>query len=380
MHVGKGVFLQNLDGPTRDAEVVAAEMDLALRAEAAGFDSLWAAEHHFDDYHMCPNVPQMLSFLAGRTTTALLGSMVIVLPWHHPVRVAEELAMLDHLSGGRVVLGLGRGLGRIEFDGFGVPMAESRTRFVEYAEALVQAFDTGKMSYHGELLRQSPVALRPRPLAPLRGRVYAAAVSPSSQDIMAKLGFGLLVIPQKPWEATEHEVAAYRERFVELNDAEPPAPLVVTWVVVHESAAAAQERYERYLVRYARSTVEHYEFGNEALAEVPGYEYYGKLAENLNKRGLAAFNRFLADLQVHGTPDAVTERLVHYARRLDAAGVVAVLSTYGGMDTGEAARNQALFAASVLPALKRVDPHRALPACAARAVVRRPSLGSGTEF
>jgi alkanesulfonate monooxygenase SsuD/methylene tetrahydromethanopterin reductase-like flavin-dependent oxidoreductase (luciferase family) len=361
MHVGKGVFLQNLDGPTRDAEVVAAEMDLALRAEAAGFDSLWAAEHHFDDYHMCPNVPQMLSFLAGRTTTALLGSMVIVLPWHHPVRVAEELAMLDHLSGGRVVLGLGRGLGRIEFDGFGVPMAESRTRFVEYAEALVQAFDTGKMSYHGELLRQSPVALRPRPLAPLRGRVYAAAVSPSSQDIMAKLGFGLLVIPQKPWEATEHEVAAYRERFVELNDAEPPAPLVVTWVVVHESAAAAQERYERYLVRYARSTVEHYEFGNEALAEVPGYEYYGKLAENLNKRGLAAFNRFLADLQVHGTPDAVTEQLVHYARRLDAAGVVAVLSTYGGMDTAEAARNQALFAASVLPALKRVDPHRALP-------------------
>src|ERR1700751_5538904 len=110
MHVGRSVFFQNLDG-RRDRDVYSSEVALALECEALGFQSIWLAEHHFSDYHMCPNVVQLLTYLAGRTETARLGSMVVVLPWHEPVRVAEELAVLDNLSGGRLILGLGRGLG-----------------------------------------------------------------------------------------------------------------------------------------------------------------------------------------------------------------------------------------------------------------------------
>jgi alkanesulfonate monooxygenase SsuD/methylene tetrahydromethanopterin reductase-like flavin-dependent oxidoreductase (luciferase family) len=362
MHVGRGLFLQNNGDPARDAEILATELRLAERAEADGFDSLWAAEHHFDGYHMCPNPVQMLTYLAGRTRGPLLGSMVVVLPWHDPVRLAEDLVMVDHLSGGRLVLGVGRGLGRIEFEGFRVAMGESRPRFVEHAEALVRGFETGTMAHDGEHYRQPAVELRPGPRGSLRGRVYAAAVSPASMDIMARLGFGVLVIPQKPWETTEAEIRTYRERYLEINGVEPPRPLLATWTVVHESAAAARELHEEHTVRYARSIVDHYEFGNEGLADIPGYEYYGALAKNLRKHGLESFTRFLADLQVHGTPAAVTEQLVDYARRIDAAGVIAVLSTFGHQSGTEAERNHDLFARSVLPQLQAVDTHRDLAA------------------
>ncbi len=88
------------------------EMNLDL-AEPLGFQSIWGVEHHFTDYTMCPDVLQFLTYMAGRTTRAELGSMVVVLPWHDPMRVAEEVSMLDHISSGRLILGLGRGAGKV---------------------------------------------------------------------------------------------------------------------------------------------------------------------------------------------------------------------------------------------------------------------------
>ena len=79
---------------------------MADLAEPLGFDSIWGAEHHFDDYTMCPNVAQFLTYMAARTKHVKLGSMVMVLPWHSPVRLAEEVSVLDNLSDGRVILGI----------------------------------------------------------------------------------------------------------------------------------------------------------------------------------------------------------------------------------------------------------------------------------
>ena len=108
MHVGMTTFFQNIGHAMSDAAVYAHELSMADLAEPLGFDSLWSAEHHFDDYTMCPNVGQFLTYMAGRTRKVKLGSMVMVLPWHDPVRLAEEVSVLDHLSGGRVILGIGR--------------------------------------------------------------------------------------------------------------------------------------------------------------------------------------------------------------------------------------------------------------------------------
>lgn len=357
MHVGMGAFFQGLDSPLSDGEIVASNVALAERAEGLGFDSIWTAEHHFTRYHMMANPVQFLTYMAGRTSSVRLGTMVVVLPWHDPVRVAEEIAWLDTVSRGRVVLGLGRGLGRVEFDNFRLEMGESRQRFVEYATAISSAMETGTIESDGELYIQPPAAIRPQAFTTFRGRTYASAVSPESAKIMARLGYGLMLIAQKPWETVKRETAEYRDLFLELNGAEPPAPVLVDFTVVHESAAAAAEMHEQYTVGYARSTVEHYEFTNPRLQTVNGYEYYAGLSRNIEKHGLAAFNRFLADLQISGTPDQVVDAMVSRVRELNAGGVVSALS-FGGMTPDVANANFELYATEVLPSLRRIDPAR----------------------
>src|ERR1700753_4106303 len=115
MHVGSALIFQATDPSRTDRDVLKAGLALRDLGEPLGFDSIWGVEHHFTDYTMCPDVLQFLSYFAGRTERVQLGSMVVVLPWHNPMRVAEQIVMLDHYSNGRFILGLGRGLGRVEF-------------------------------------------------------------------------------------------------------------------------------------------------------------------------------------------------------------------------------------------------------------------------
>lgn len=361
MHVGMSVFFQNLVAGQTDADVYRHELAMADLAEPLGFESIWSAEHHFNGYTMCPNVAQFLTYMAGRTKHVQLGSMVVVLPWHDPIRVAEQVAMLDQLSGGRVILGIGRGLGRVEFEGFKVPMGESRERFVAYGQAILNALETGCLQSDDPAYQQPPVQIRPAPFKSFKGRLYAAAVSPESARIMARLGVGLLIIAQKPWDKTLAELEAYRQIYREVNHCEAPQPLIASWIACHEDGQVANQMYERYIQRYSRSALEHYEFNNAGLADIKGYEYYGALAQNIAKHGADKFVEFLAALQVWGTPDAVYDKLAHYAGLVDAAGVIGVFS-YGGMPYDMAKRNVQLFAEKVLPRLKKLGAARAATA------------------
>ena len=111
MDVGLAIIFQGTDKGRTDLEVYQQELRLGCVAESLGYQSIWGVEHHFTDYTMCPDVLQMLTYFAGKSETLLLGSMVVVLPWHQPIRVAEQVSMLDNLSNGRLILGLGRALG-----------------------------------------------------------------------------------------------------------------------------------------------------------------------------------------------------------------------------------------------------------------------------
>jgi alkanesulfonate monooxygenase SsuD/methylene tetrahydromethanopterin reductase-like flavin-dependent oxidoreductase (luciferase family) len=365
MHVGMGFFFQGGEDRT-DHEVYAQQLEFLGQAEARGFESIWTAEHHFTRYQMMPNPVQFLTYAAAKTERAKLGSMVMVLPWHDPVRVAEEIAWLDTVSGGRAVLGLGRGLGSIEFDNFRLDMGESRQRFVEYATAISESLETGVIRSDGELYRQPPAELHPPAAATFRGRTYASAVSPESARIMARLGYGLILIAQKPWQTTVDETAAYRELFVELNGYPPPRPVLLNFTTVDADAGRARELHERYAMAYARSTIDHYEFTNERLEHIPGYEYYAGLRRNIQKHGLDRFNRFLADLQMGGTPDSLVEQTVERVRALDAGGVINVFG-FGGMSPEVAQRNLDTYVEHVLPRLRATDPSREI--CAVESVV-----------
>lgn len=357
MHVGMAAMFQRSDtGPT-DQEFCARDLAMVDEAEDRGFDSVWAPEHHFTDYVMSPNPSQFLTWVAARTSRVRLGTMVLVLPWHQPARVAEEISVLDTFSGGRVLLGVGRGLGPVEFDGFGVDMGSSRERFREAAEIIVGAFDSGVLCYDGEMYTQPQMKLRPAPMASLRGRVYASSISPESIDIVCKLGFGIMVIAQKPWQTIVDEIGAYTEKFVEINGCKPPRPLIVNFTILHEDPERARELHEKYTLAYNRSAVAHYEFDNPRLASIPGYEYYARLKGKIDKVGIDEFARFLSNMQTFGTPEAVTEELVRRVREIDGAGVISAFN-FGGMPIDVARHSFDLFTDQVLPKLKAADPYR----------------------
>ncbi len=355
MHVGMAAVFQNPGRARSDREVYASELRLADLAEPLGFQSIWGVEHHFTDYTMCPDVLQFLTYMAGRTQHTQLGSMVVVLPWHDPMRVAEEVSMLDNISGGRFILGMGRGAGKVEFDGFRLPMDESRARFVEAAEMLLRGLESGYCEYDGTYIKQPRAAIRPAPFKSFRGRAYAAAVSPESVPIMARLGIGMLIIPQKPWKEVAKELDEYRRVYREVNAAEAPAPVCAGWTFCDPSAERAREMARRYIGGYFKSVLDHYNFGSDHLATTKGYEYYGKMADKIQTYGADAVTDFFVDLQISGTPEQCYEQILDVRRRVGNEHFVGVFS-YAGMPYDEAERNIRLFAKEVMPQLQKLEP------------------------
>ena len=196
MKVGVLLVFQNWHPDLTDEEMFRSEIRLGEMAETLGYDSVWSVEHHFDDYSMCPDATQALSYLAGRTSSITLGTGAVILPWNDPLRVAEKITMLDHLAEGRLVFGMGRGLAKMEYTGFRQDMNEARERFDEAALMITSALETGVMENDGPFYPQPRVELRPRPSRSFKERTYSVAMSPDSVDAAAELGVRMMTFLQ----------------------------------------------------------------------------------------------------------------------------------------------------------------------------------------
>ncbi|MPY94670.1 MAG: LLM class flavin-dependent oxidoreductase [Acidimicrobiia bacterium] len=368
MHVGMASIFQGFGGQLSDREVWQADLALADLAEPLGFESIWSVEHHFTHYTMVPDVLQFLTYMAGRTTKVQLGSMVLVLPWHDPLRAAEQIVLLDHMSDGRLILGLGRGTGKVEFDGFRVDMGTARQQFKESAEAIFGALETGVMDYDGEFVKQPRTELHPGPFKSFKGRTYSATISPESAEIMARLGTGVLVVPQKPWHLVQEDVVTYRDTYREAIGEEPPSPIIAGWTIVDESADRAEELARKYIGGYWASVVEHYEFDKPHLKSTPGYEFHGQMYDRLSKPGgMEKMTDFYVGLQPWGTPDQVLEKITTFADMVGGDGYVGVFR-FAGMPAEEAERNMRLFAEKCKPVLQDLAP-----------AIERLDLGAGAR-
>jgi alkanesulfonate monooxygenase SsuD/methylene tetrahydromethanopterin reductase-like flavin-dependent oxidoreductase (luciferase family) len=354
MHVGYSAFFQNPGHRLTDREVYDNELRLAKLAEPLGFESVWTTEHHFTDYLISPDVMQFLSYMAGCTTKVYLGSMVVVLPWHDPIRVAEQVAMLDNMSGGRMILGLGRGLGRVEFEGFRVPMGESREMFAEYAQLVMQGLETGVCELDGKFIKQPRREIRPAPFKPFRDRTYAATMSPDSIPILARQGFGILVIPQKPWHEVEKDFAIYNATFREANGRDAPPPLASTFICVDENADRGAELAHKYIGDYYHSVMEHYELTKGHLADTKGYDFYHRVGKHIVKHGADKAADDFVKLMPFGTPQQVFDKIKFIHERVGNSGVIATLS-FGGMPYDLAEKNVRLFAKEVMPEVQKLQ-------------------------
>ncbi len=355
MDVGLAMIFQGTDKNRSDLEVYHNELRMGALAESLGYQSIWGVEHHFTDYTMCPDVLQMLTYFAGKSESLQLGTMVVVLPWHDPMRVAEQVSLLDNISNGRLILGLGRGLGRVEFEGFGVDMNHSREIFVESAQMLLQGLETGFCEFDGKYVKQVRREIRPRPHATFRGRTYAAAVSPESSRIMAELGIGLCIIPQKPWDMVARELEDYRSVYREVNGSDAPAPIVAAWTYCDEDENRAREMATRYIGGYWRSVVEHYELVGDHLRHTKGYETYGRMQEIASMAGgNDAMTEFFLGIQVWGTPEQCYEKIMTI-KNITGAGAFNGVFSYAGMPWDDAETSMHLFAREVMPRLQALD-------------------------
>ncbi len=177
MQFGGALLCQNyFRAPRPDHEIYAENLALAEMYEDLGFDMVWSTEHHFTDYELIPDPLQMLSYVCGRTRKIGLGTFVIVLPWHDPVRVAEQIAMLDNFAAGReLLLGFGRGAGEVEYNGFRVSMSEARERMIESIDIVRLALSQERFSFSGQHFTIPEMSIRPRPISQdLTSRMYGA--------------------------------------------------------------------------------------------------------------------------------------------------------------------------------------------------------------
>lgn len=336
-----------------DGQVVREETQLALLAAELGFDVVWSAEHHFYDYSFCPDNVLWLAGIAARAPQVDVGTAAVIMPWNDPLRVAEKIALLDHMTDGRVRFGMGRGLSRREFSHFhGIAMDESRARFDEGAAMVLEALRTGWIEGDGPYYPQPRTEIRPRPERSFADRTYAVATSDDSIDAAARLAAAMVMFADRSWQARLPSVERWRELYRRYHRTAPPPPLICDFVYCHEDADVATERGRAYIATYLESVLEHYEVTGGHFQGMRGYEAYAGAAGALKRMGQTGFLEGFLDATASGTPGQIIDK---YRARLDLLGPfeAAPAFRFGGIPYAETEASLRLFAAEVLPELKR---------------------------
>ncbi|MGK2913071.1 MAG: LLM class flavin-dependent oxidoreductase [Porticoccaceae bacterium] len=348
-----------------DHEVYKRELEICELAEPLGFNSIWAVEHHFTNYTMCPNPIEMLSYLAGKTSTIKLGTGAIIIPWHKdPLRVATDVAMLDNLSDRRLLLGIGRGIGRVEYDGFGVDMNDSRGIFEESSAMLLDMLESGQAKAHaGKYFQQAERTIRPAPMPPYLDRTFVTCQSPETADIIARMGLGMMVFAISPWKSRAQDCKVYRDAFRQYHGREAPPVVANVFVMVDEDGDRARELAHKYMSDYWISALRHYEMDGTHFQDVKGYEFYAKSAGMMRDRSAVSMENLYVGNQVFGTPRECIEQM---NRIQELAGPVTfnVSFSYAGLPYDRVKRQMKLFAEACLPQLQAVAPGTQAALCA----------------
>jgi len=174
--------------------------------EHGGYDAVWLAEHHFSTYSVCPSIHVMGAHIAAKTKRLRIGMGVSLTPFYHPLRLAEEVALLDVISGGRVNWGAGRGFDAKEYATFGIAREESYPKFREHLDVVLKAWTNERLTYHGDYCHYEDVEVLPKPLQSPHPPVWVASGSPDAIAWSASKGFSILMDPH----ASHEEIAAKR--------------------------------------------------------------------------------------------------------------------------------------------------------------------------
>jgi alkanesulfonate monooxygenase SsuD/methylene tetrahydromethanopterin reductase-like flavin-dependent oxidoreductase (luciferase family) len=279
------------------ASVYARALERIEIMDRTGYDAVWLAEHHFSSFSVCPSVHMMGMLAAARTERLRIGTGVSLAPFYHPLRLAEEVALLDQVSGGRVNWGAGRGFARVEFENFGVPPEESTSRFRETVEIVLRAWTEERLSFAGTHFRFDGVEVLPKPLQQPHPPVWMAATSESAIDWAAGRGFSILMDPH----AAHRDIGRKRRYYFEKLAAAGFSPEgrelpIARLLALGDTTAEAVEVARR---------------GAQWMVD----SYFGAQHRPVGVKDPAApgsdpVQRYLDEVILHGTPEAMLDEIL----------------------------------------------------------------------
>jgi alkanesulfonate monooxygenase SsuD/methylene tetrahydromethanopterin reductase-like flavin-dependent oxidoreductase (luciferase family) len=301
---------------------------------------------------MVPNALQFLAYWAGRTSRIGLGTIVLVLPWHHPIQTAHEIAMLDVLLQGRpYTLGVGRGLSAKEFDPLGIPQEQARQRFDEALDIIRLGLSQERFSYEGQIFKIPPTSIRPRPRHDdLIAGAVGAFMTPTSLEALARSGLGPVVLTLDSLDQVGRDMETFNAIRSEAGYQPDAQPIVYAFGYCAETEEEAQAGYRFQRVPDAAN---HYGFRDTSkFAATKGYEQYANIIQRSNESVAASEDGITEAMrsQLVGTPEQIIQK-AQEMQRLTSAKEIVVLFNYGGMPVSDSIRSMKLFAEEVLPAI-----------------------------
>ena len=326
-------------------------LDQIRLGDELGFDNAWFAELHFNPRFSITPSPLMLAAAAAETTKKIrLGVAVNLLPLHNPIRLAEDIATLDVLSGGRAEFGIGRGAMPTHFEGFNVSIAESRDRFMEALEFVVQAWTNERMSYEGRFFQARDLTITPRPVQSPHPPVRIASNSADTFELVGKLGYNMFATPViVPLPGIREGVKTYRNALTAGGYPIYGSELSINLPVFpfrdsngpEQALRASVENY----VKILSDTYEHPSI--DALAKKNPRVLHTR--ERL--KGMT-YEWWRDEVAVYGGPDACVERLRFLSEDLRPGEIICWFNPGGLVPHDSVLEAMNLFATRVMPRLR----------------------------
>jgi alkanesulfonate monooxygenase SsuD/methylene tetrahydromethanopterin reductase-like flavin-dependent oxidoreductase (luciferase family) len=337
------------------ARVYGDEIAQAVEAERLGYDRAWFAEHHFSRYGIAPSIHLVIANVAARTSRVRLGTAVTVLPFFHPIRAAEELAMLDLLSDGRIDWGVGRGYQRHEFDAFEVDISESRSRFQEALEIVKAAWGEEPFAHQGSHWTFDTVDVLPKPVQRPGIPTYVAAISPDSVRWAGEAGCPLLVDQFSSFDRLTQGRKEYEAAYRAAGHEDAIDAVALRQVFVGRTREEARDIAGPALLWYYRmlakvgSPARH---GEELPESYEAYRAFATISDVAAEGNGDDFLDLLFDqVAVCGDAAEVTDRLT--ALHESGYGSVICWSNFGGIRHEDTLASMRRFVDEVAPCLPR---------------------------
>lgn len=345
MRFSNFLFPESRD-PAREAEVLDEVMAEVRLTERLGFDTLWLSEHHFDGNCAYVDPVSFAAAVAMATDRIRIGFAVAQMSLHHPVRLAEQLSLIDHLSKGRLLVGLGRGTAYniYEYQGYGIPHTEAQARFEEAAEILHRAWTSEDgFTHRGRFWDLDVPVLRPRPFTRPHPETIHAAAGAQSITELGRRGEPFLMNVQTI-DTTRARIAAWRDagRDAGVPDAAMRTALDLSWVWRNVYVAETDAEAERFAVPAFEAMHAHRVAMRHRVEREQGVTME-------NRAVPAPAHGKAADALIAGSPATVARRMAE----IEATGVGGVIVTFrmGPMDWASTASSLSLFADQVVPRL-----------------------------